>query len=90
MNEEMAKESFIELQEKLLNHYGVIAKSRYVDLKEPKLRAHVLEAGSGPPVIILHGGDGEAVTWAPQMALFARTGSYFCPGPARFWPDGRI
>ncbi len=63
-----AHQRFIELQQKLLDHYGVQARSRYVHLKEPRLRAHVLEAGQGQPVVIFHGGDGEAVNWAPLMA----------------------
>ncbi|MFI5394801.1 MAG: alpha/beta fold hydrolase [Candidatus Binatia bacterium] len=31
------------------------------------MKAHLLEAGRGEPVVILHGGDGEAVDWAPLM-----------------------
>ncbi|MBE7556017.1 MAG: alpha/beta fold hydrolase [Anaerolineales bacterium] len=63
-----AQQRFIELQQKLLDHYGVQAKSRYVHLQEPRLRAHILEAGQGEPVVIFHGGDGEAVNWVPLMA----------------------
>lgn len=59
---------FEELQGKLLAHYGVEARSRFVHLTSPALRAHVLEAGRGEPVIMLHGGDGEAVNWAPFIA----------------------
>ena len=58
---------FIELQGRLLNHYGVEAESRFVNLRQPKIRIHVLEAGEGEPVVIFHGGDGEAVNWAPLM-----------------------
>jgi pimeloyl-ACP methyl ester carboxylesterase len=61
--------SFIDLQEQLLAYYGVDATSRYVDLERPALRAHLLEAGHGEPVVIVHGGDGEAVNWAPLMAV---------------------
>jgi pimeloyl-ACP methyl ester carboxylesterase len=64
---ETARQRFIQLQQKLLDYYGVHATSRYVDLKNPRLKAHVLEAGHGDPIVILHGGDGEAVNWAPLM-----------------------
>lgn len=59
---------FAELQEKLLRHYGVDAQSRFVHLTEPAMRAHVLEVGRGEPAIVLHGGDGEGVNWAPFLA----------------------
>lgn len=60
---------FERLQSQLLRHYTVEATSRYVDLKKPAMRVHLLDAGSGEPVVILHGGDGEAVNWAPLMAV---------------------
>jgi pimeloyl-ACP methyl ester carboxylesterase len=59
---------FVEFQDQLLRYYTVTATSRYVNLKEPPMRAHVLEAGKGESVVILHAGDGEAVNWAPLMA----------------------
>jgi len=58
---------FIDLQGRLLDHYKVRASSRFVDLAQPPMRAHVLEAGQGHPLVIFHGGDGEAVNWAPLM-----------------------
>jgi pimeloyl-ACP methyl ester carboxylesterase len=58
---------FIEMQGKLLAFYGVKAASRFLDLRRPSLHAHVLEAGEGEPLVLLHGGDGEAVNWAPLM-----------------------
>lgn len=60
-------QQFVELQAKLLDFYGVTAVSRYVELASPRMRAHVLEAGAGEPVVIFHGGDGEAVNWAPLL-----------------------
>ena len=60
--------SFAELERELLDFYGVDAQSRFLDLARPRMRAHVLEAGEGPPALFLHGGDGEAVNWAPLMA----------------------
>lgn len=64
-----AVERFVTLQSRLLDHYGVRATSRFVDLARPAMRAHYLEAGEGEPLIFLHGGDGEAVNWAPLMAV---------------------
>lgn len=63
-----ATERFVELQSQLLAHYGVRAESRFVELAEPRMRAHVLDAGEGEPVLVYHGGDGEAVNWAPLLA----------------------
>jgi pimeloyl-ACP methyl ester carboxylesterase len=59
---------FAQLQQELLDLYDVRARSRFVELAQPQMRAHVLEAGDGPPVVFLHGGDGEAVTWTPLLA----------------------
>ena len=63
-----ATERFIELQARLLEYYGVEATSRYLQLAEPRMRAHVLDAGAGEPVLLFHGGDGEAVNWAPLIS----------------------
>jgi pimeloyl-ACP methyl ester carboxylesterase len=63
-----AIERFVTLQARLLEHYGVIARSTFVALPDLGIRTHVLEAGEGEPVVIFHGGDGEAVNWAPLMA----------------------
>lgn len=63
-----ATQCFIDLQARLLAHYGVNATSRFVELSEPRMRTHVLDAGDGEPALIYHGGDGEAVNWAPLMA----------------------
>lgn len=66
--EAAATRRFEDLQARLLALYGVRASSRFVDLARPRMQAHVLEAGEGEPLLIFHGGDGEAVTWAPLMA----------------------
>jgi len=62
------RQRFIALQEQQLRRYGVRAESRFVSIARPPLRVHVLDAGSGEPVLYLHGGDGEAVDWAPLVA----------------------
>jgi pimeloyl-ACP methyl ester carboxylesterase len=59
---------FVEAQDRLLQHYGVAARSRYLHLERPAMRAHLLEVGQGEPAVVLHGGDGQGVDWAPIMA----------------------
>lgn len=63
-----AVEHFTELQSRFLAACGVKATSRFLDLTKPAMRAHVLEAGAGEPVALIHGGDGEGVNCAPTMA----------------------
>ena len=67
-----ATQRFTELQGKLLDFYGVRARFRFVELAKPRIRAHVLETGEGEPLVLLHGGDGEAVNWAPLMGPLQR------------------
>jgi pimeloyl-ACP methyl ester carboxylesterase len=62
-----AEQRFKELQAQVLDFYKVKATSRFVDLTDPPMQAHVLEAGVGQPVVLFHGGDGEAFNWAPLM-----------------------
>jgi pimeloyl-ACP methyl ester carboxylesterase len=59
---------FVERQTRLLEHFGLEAASRFLVLAQPRMRVHALEAGRGDPVLILHGGDGQAVDWSPLMA----------------------
>ena len=46
---------------------GVQAESRRVPLADPRLAVRVLEAGEGPPLVLLHGSGMSASTWAPLM-----------------------
>lgn len=62
-----ATDHFIELQTRLLEYYDVQAVSRYLELDQPRMRVHLLDGGTGEPVVVLHGGDGEAVNWAPLL-----------------------
>ena len=57
----------------LLDHYEVVATSRYVDLADPPLRVRVLEAGdpAAAPVLFVHGSGMSAPTWAPVLTHLA-------------------
>jgi pimeloyl-ACP methyl ester carboxylesterase len=62
------REAFAERQEALLRFYDLPARSRYIDIERPQMRVHLLEAGDGEPLVLIHGGDGEGALWAPLMA----------------------
>src|SRR5438067_8702749 len=47
---------------------GLAPRSRMLDLRRPPMRVRILEAGEGEPLILVHGGGGTAVNWAPLMA----------------------
>jgi pimeloyl-ACP methyl ester carboxylesterase len=51
-------------------HYGLRVRNTYLELPRPRpnLRVRVIEAGNGPPVLLMHGGLGYASMWAPLMA----------------------
>ena len=60
--------AFEHSQRQLLRRYQVAASSRFIEIDGPVRRAHVLEYGSGPPVLLVHGGGSFAGHWAPLMA----------------------
>src|SRR5262245_12781061 len=62
------RKRFADCQGALLRYYDLPARSRYVEIARPQMRVHLLEAGECDPLVLLHGGDGEAVTWAPLLA----------------------
>jgi len=62
------RKAFAARQDDLLRFYGVRARSRYVEIERPQMRVHLLEAGAGEPLVLIHGGDGEGALWAPLMA----------------------
>lgn len=70
---------FKRAQSKLLSVYGVSARSRFVILKSSSLPAHVLDAGAGLPVLLIHGGGDYAASWAPLLAPLQQKFHTFAP-----------
>ena len=64
-----AEDRFRAAQERLFIQTGTQATSRFVAIAEPAMRAHVLEAGSGKPVLMIHGGNSVAAAWEPLLSL---------------------
>jgi len=74
-------ERFRNAQRQALAKYKVEAQSRFLALKNPALKVHVLVAGRGDPVILIHGGAAQAVQFAPLMSDL--TGTFQCFAPDR-------
>jgi 2-hydroxy-6-oxonona-2,4-dienedioate hydrolase len=55
-------------ENQLFDHYGLDYQVHFVELDEPNLRLRVLEVGEGRPLLMVPGGSGEAVGFAPLMA----------------------
>jgi pimeloyl-ACP methyl ester carboxylesterase len=56
-----------EAERRLFDRFGVAVGSRDVWLADPPLRVRVLDSGTGPPLILIHGSGMTAATWAPLM-----------------------
>jgi len=59
---------FIEAQRRMLDRFGVEARSRFVEVPSIGGRAHVLESGEGLPVVLVNGIGTPGAMWAPLMA----------------------
>lgn len=81
LGESPEAERFRKEQSRVLAKYGVAAESQFVRLTSPSLRTHVLVAGHGEPVLLIHGGGTAAVTLAGVMT--GLTPSYRCIAPDR-------
>jgi pimeloyl-ACP methyl ester carboxylesterase len=55
-------------ERRLFEVYGLEVESRFLELRDPAMRARVMESGEGTPVVLVHGGGGVGATWAPLMA----------------------
>lgn len=72
-------ETFRKAQQKLLLKYHVSARSAYINLSAPRLKIHVLEAGHGEPVVMLHGGKATAAQFAPLMVSLQKDFRVYAP-----------
>jgi pimeloyl-ACP methyl ester carboxylesterase len=48
-------------------HHGLEPTERFIHLASPAVRLRVLEVGSGPPVLFIHGTAGAGPVWAPLV-----------------------
>src|SRR5690242_21801181 len=74
-------ERFRNAQKRALAKYQVEAESRFLNLNNPAMKVHVLVAGRGDPVVLIHGGGSAAVNLAGLLGEL--TGSFQCFAPDR-------
>src|SRR5436309_6515057 len=58
---------FEQAERRLFAACGVQVASRRLSLADPPVAMRVLEAGDGPPLVLVHGSGMNASTWAPLM-----------------------
>jgi pimeloyl-ACP methyl ester carboxylesterase len=59
---------FESVERRLFEVYGLVVEDRFLEMRDPPVRARVMEVGEGTPVVLVHGGGGVGATWAPLMA----------------------
>jgi 2-hydroxy-6-oxonona-2,4-dienedioate hydrolase len=72
-------EHFRQVEERLLAKHSVAARSRFVHLHNPDLTARVLEAGTGEPLVLIHGGGGCRAQFAPLMGRLQQSARCYSP-----------
>jgi 2-hydroxy-6-oxonona-2,4-dienedioate hydrolase len=63
---------FEQAERRLFAACRVQVASRRVRLADPPVAVRVIEAGEGPPLVLVHGSGMSASTWAPLMAHLGR------------------
>jgi len=58
----------IEAERQFFGHFGLDYREHFLRLAEPELHIRVLEVGEGEPILMVPGGSGEAVFFAPLIA----------------------
>src|SRR5258708_21380775 len=76
-------DSYGRLQGQLLERYGLVAQSRLVLLARISTRIHLLEAGTGGPGVILHGGAGIGAGHNPEGGRPGKRVRLLPPDPPR-------
>jgi pimeloyl-ACP methyl ester carboxylesterase len=74
--------SFEVAERRLFDACAIQVASRRVRLADPPVAVRVLEAGDGPPLLLVHGSGTSASTWAPLLPYLAgyRLTAFDLPG----------
>ena len=74
-----AEQRYRRAQDTLLQANGGDFQQTYLQISDPNLRVHVLEAGKGDPVLLIHGGNGTAAQWVPLFGRLQLSFRVFAP-----------
>jgi pimeloyl-ACP methyl ester carboxylesterase len=75
-----SEQHFRAAQQRLLQAEGVGFTSRYLNCGHPSMeRVHLLEVGSGPPTLLIHGGNSIAAGWSPLLARLQNDFHLYAP-----------
>lgn len=77
----MSQQRFSAAQEAVLAKHGVASESLFVDVPPLRGPAHVLTAGSGPPLVMINGAGVPAAMFAPLLAHLQGFRSYVIDHP---------
>jgi len=87
----MEKTTLAALREEILAYYGLNIGHGFIDAGG--VRTFYLSAGSGPPLVMLHGAGGGGVLWAPVVDALRKQFSLIIPDVVGYGesdkPDGR-
>lgn len=64
---ERQRERLLAAEAEAFAHYGIQATSELLVLSDPELTTRVVRVGSGPPIVLLHGGGLTSTVWAPLL-----------------------
>jgi 2-hydroxy-6-oxonona-2,4-dienedioate hydrolase len=70
-NHHTGTQGFHAAERRLFSACGLVVASRRLSSADPPVAVRVLEAGDGPPLVLVHGSGMSASTWAPLMAHLA-------------------
>src|SRR5215472_3005494 len=67
--ESLLAQRFRDTQAAVLAEVGVDAETAFIEIDEPPSRVHLTAAGSGEPLLMVHGGNSVSMSWGPLMPL---------------------
>lgn len=77
-----------EAEQSLFSHYGLDYQEHLLEMTDPNLRIRVLEVGEGDPTLMVPGGSGDAVFFAPIIAELTGRRIFMLNRPGGGMSDG--
>lgn len=77
-----------EAEQAAYDHYGFNFTEHFVDMSDPDARFRVVEVGSGPPVVLIPGGEGISPIWLPLLPELREHTAYVMDRPGGGLSDG--